>query len=116
MRILTTVTVSGALLVCVGCGGATKTLPGPTTSTNGNATATVENRTPVNRQEIVKATRCLTQERVRPARHTPNRQEVPRGANEMTRNGLPMTPQEYEATVRRCLTSTKPASASTHRK
>jgi hypothetical protein len=118
LRVLAMVVASGGLLACVGCGGATKTSPSPTTSyTSGNATATVDTRTPApSKQEIVKAQGCLKRERVRPARHTSNRHEVPHGANEVTKNGLPMTPQEYEATVRRCLARTKPAGASTRRK
>lgn len=95
------------------CGGATKQTQTAATSSQA---ITVSTRTPPSKQEIVKSRACLTRERVRPARHAPNRQEVPHGANEVTRNGLPMTPQEYEATVRRCLTRTKSASTSTRRK
>ncbi len=96
------------------CGGSTKQTQ--TAATSSQTTTTVSTRTPPSKQEIVKSRACLTRERVRPARHAPNRQEVPHGANEVTRNGLPMTPQEYEATVRRCLTRTKSASAGTRRK
>jgi hypothetical protein len=113
------VSVAGMLAVvsCLAaCGGSSGTHGVATSSAKSQTTATVSDQTPVSKQEIVKATGCLKRERVRPARHAPNRQEVPHGANEMTRNGLPMTPQEYEATVRRCLTSTKSASASTRRK
>ena len=71
---------------------------------------------PPSKQEITNSKTCLEKERVRPARHTPYRPQVPHGANEVTRNGLPMTPSEYEATVRRCVARTRSASASTHRK
>jgi hypothetical protein len=116
MRLLAMVAVSWALFACGGCGGATKMLLSPTTSaTNGHATATVSNQTPVSKQEIVKAKGCLKRERVRPARHVPNRPRLP-GSSGVTRNGLPVTPQEYEATVRRCLTMTSSASAKAARK
>lgn len=99
------------------CGESTKQAQrGTTSAANGQTTATVRNHSPVKKPEIIEAKGCLKRERVRSARHIPDRQEVPHGANEMTRNGLPMTPQEYVATVRRCLTSTKSASASTRRK
>jgi hypothetical protein len=116
MRVFAMVAASG-LLACVGCAGATKTSPRLVVPyTNGNVTVTVGTRisTP-SKQEIGKAQGCLKRDRVRPARHTHNRYEVPHGANEVTRNGLPMTSQEYEATVRRCLARTVSASASAHR-
>jgi hypothetical protein len=114
--------VSAAMVVtAVGllaaCGGSIKQTQKVTTySTNGQTTATVSTRTPPSKREIMQAKGCLKQEHVRPARHTPDRQQVPHGATEVTRNGLPMTPEEYEATVRRCLARTKSASASTRRK
>lgn len=112
--------VSGAMVMAllssiVGC-GTSKTPVIGSSSTAGRPITTVSNRTSMNRQEIVQARGCLKRELVRPARHTPGRQEAPRRAGEMTRDGLPMTPQEYEATVRRCLTLVKSASASaTHK-
>jgi hypothetical protein len=113
------VSVVGILAVVsflAACGGSTKQTVDLTTSYTSGTTAPANIRTPPSKQEIVRARGCLERERVRPARHAPNRQEVPHETNEMTRNGLPMTPEEYEATVRRCLTRTKSASASTHRK
>jgi hypothetical protein len=97
------------------CGGSS-TKQTQTAATSSQTTTTVSTRTPPSKQEIVKSRACLTRERVRPARHGPNRQEVPHSASEMTRNGLPMTPQEYEATVRRCVTKTNSASAKAPRK
>lgn len=118
MRVLAMVTASGGLLACVGCGGSTKPSSGSTTVyTNGNTTATVDARAPaVSKQEIVKAQGCLKRERVRPTRDTRLTHEVPHGASELARNGLPMTPQEYEAIVRRCLARTISSSAGTRRK
>ncbi len=108
------VSVTGPLAAC---GGTTKPTQTLTTSyTSGKTTKAVSTRTPPSKQEIAKAQVCLKRERVGPAKHVPYRPQVPHGANEVTRNGLPMTPQEYIATVRRCLASTKSANASTRRK
>jgi hypothetical protein len=113
------VSVVGILAVVsilAACGGAATQTQGVATTTSGKTTATLSTRTPPSKQEIVKARGCLERERVRPAKHAPYRPQVPHGPNEVTRNGLPMTPEEYEATVRRCLARTKSASATTRRK
>jgi len=115
--------VVGAVMVLfavgllAGCGESTKQTQGVSAyRTNGEGTATVSIHIPPSKREIAQSRVCLERERVRPARRISSRQEVPHGANEVTRNGLPMTPQEYEATVRKCLSSTKSGSASAGRK
>jgi hypothetical protein len=115
--VVSVVMIVGVTGLLAACGGTTKPTQTLTTSyTSGKTTTAVSTRTPPTKQEIVKAQGCLMRERVRPAKHTPYRPQVPRGANEVTRNGLPMTPQEYEATVRRCLTKASSASAKAARK
>lgn len=124
MRLLCLLCSAGAMTMTVAvltaCGGSAKdmqnTMNASSPGTGGKTTVVILPTSPPSKQEIIKAKACLKQERVRPARNTPDRQQVPYGAYEMTRNGLPMTPQEYEATVRRCVESIKSASASTHRK
>jgi hypothetical protein len=110
IRALAMVTTSGALVLCGGC-GATKASPSVHATTSATRRPAIVSRTPPTKQEIVKAKGCLKDEHVRPAKRTPYRPQVPHGPNEVTRNGLPMTPEEYEATVRRCLTRTNSASA-----
>ena len=108
--------IVGVACLLAACGKSSRQAQGvvpPSTSSNTVATLRVS---PPSKQEIVRARGCLEKERVRPAKHTPYRPQVPRGPNEVTRNGLPMTPEEYEATVRRCVASRKSPSASRRRK
>ena len=108
--------VVGIACLLAACGDSTKQTQGVVVASTSSNTVTALRASPPSKQEIVKARGCLESERVRPAKHTPYRPQVPRGPNEMTRNGLPMTPEEYEATVRRCVATPKVASVSTHRK
>jgi hypothetical protein len=108
------VTAVGALTAC---GESTMQTQGVATfSASGKIGATMGGRTPPSKQEIVKSRACLARERVRPARRTQYRPQVPHGVNEVTRNGLPMTPSEYEAIVRRCTMRTKTRAAIKRRK
>jgi hypothetical protein len=114
------VAMTVAVAALTACGRAIKDTPNTTNGlgpgTGGGAAVVAHPASLPSKQEIIKAQGCLMRERVRPAKHTPYRPQVPHGAGEVTRNGLPMTPQEYEASVRRCLMKTNSASARAARK
>lgn len=96
----------------VSCGGTTvtSTLSNGTTSATGKPAAVRRTKPAPNRQEIVEASKCLEEEDVRPAKHTAYKSQIPpRGTSEVTRGGLPMTPEEYDSSVRRCATTARSA-------
>jgi hypothetical protein len=114
--VVSVVMIVGVTGLFAACGESTKSTQGVAiTSASGKSTTTTRLAGPPSKQEIVKARGCLERERVRPAKHTRYRPQVPHEPNEVTRDGLPMTPSEYDATVRRCLTSTKSAGAGKRR-
>src|SRR5580704_2931747 len=97
------VTIVGVLAAC---GESVKPVQSKVTNaTNTLSIPIVTTRTPPTKQEVVSAARCLKRERVRSATHHAYSPQVPRGANEITRDGLPMTPEEFEVTVHRCLSN-----------
>jgi hypothetical protein len=108
IRTLTVLAASGLLLFCGGCGGAKTSATGTATAT-GTQAAVVH--APPNRQEIIKARKCLEREGVRPAKHKAYKAQIPRGTGEVTRGGLPVTPEEYESQVRRCVAPRQSARA-----
>jgi hypothetical protein len=108
--------ILAAVSFLTACGGSTKRTVGLTTSYTSGTAAAASARTPLSKQEIVRAKGCLEREGVRPARRTRYRPRVPRGVNEVTRDGLPMTPGEYETAVRKCVATPRPSSSGAHRK
>jgi hypothetical protein len=114
MSVVGTLAVVGNLAAC---GGSTKEIQDvPTSAASGKTTTAVSAHTPSSRQAIVRSAACLKREGVRPAMHAVYRLRVPRGAGEVMRYGVPMTAEEFEAAVRRCVARSKSADVSARRK
>jgi hypothetical protein len=104
---ISAVTVAAIISTLTACGQSNTRDNDAATFASRPSTVTVGGHTPPSKREIIQSRTCLERERLRPARHASTKQGIPHGADEVTRNGLPMTPQEYGATVRKCLVAAR---------
>jgi hypothetical protein len=96
--------VAGYLAAC-GKSNGTGHLTAPSAASAGKTVVTSAVHKP-SMHEVILAQKCLGHEDVRPARHSHYKLGVPTGSHELTVDGRPMTPEEYDEAIHKCVSST----------